>query len=111
MRRSLIVLALTSSFVTASPNPAGLIDQFWAVLSSLWSGTSGEVCTSSSQTKEGCGWDPYGIKASNCSASLTQDKAGCGWDPYGVNPSDPVDPVDAGCSWDPWGHCISGTQP
>lgn len=85
MRRSLALVVVTATLL-GSP---GLLDSFWSLVSSLWSGSSAEA---------GCGWDPYG----ECpSASQPQNDAGCGFDPYGCPVSQPTS--DIGCGADPWG--------
>ena len=67
MRRSLVVVVVTASLL-GSP---GLLDSFWSIVSSLWSGSTAEA---------GCGFDPFG----GCRpAPQPQPDAGCGWDPYG----------------------------
>lgn len=67
MRRSLVLVVVTASLL-GSP---GLLDSFWSLVSSIWSGSTAEA---------GCGFDPWG----ECrTAPQPQPDAGCGWDPYG----------------------------
>lgn len=67
MRRTLVVVALTASFLTATPS--GLLEPFWSLLSSFLSGEASEA---------GCGVDPFG----DCNTAPESD-AGCRLDPYG----------------------------
>lgn len=71
MRRSLVVLAVTTSLLASPAGRPVLLDQIWSFLSAIWSGPS---------TDAGCGWDPNGRCPS--SAQPTVD-VGCGFDPYG----------------------------
>ena len=65
MRRTLVAVALVSSFGFASPS--GLLDTFWSRLALLLNAT-----------EEGCGMDPDG----RCMPD-PQLKEGCGMDPNG----------------------------
>lgn len=66
MRRSLVLVVVTASLL-GSP---GLLDSFWSLVSSIWSGSTAEA---------GCGMDPVG----ECRPAPPQPDAGCGLDPYG----------------------------
>lgn len=91
MRRTLVVLALASSFMTA---PSGNFDRLWTLLSTFWG-------TSLSSTKEGCGADPDG----RCLPASLPTKAGCELDPDGRCKTAPQLQLDAGCEMDPNGRC------
>jgi hypothetical protein len=90
MRRSLVLVVVTASLL-GSP---GLLDSFWSLVSSLWSGSAAEA---------GCGMDPVG----ECrTAPQPQPDSGCGWDPVGCPTPQPTS--DIGCGLDPWG-CPKGS--
>lgn len=87
MRRTFFAIALTGSLLASMGGRPGLLDQFWALLSSIW-------------TAEGCSWDPNGT------CIQPQADEGCGWDPDGR--CNPAPLIDAGCGMDPNG-CPQGS--
>lgn len=94
MRRTLVALAVSASFLPTSTS--GLFDNFWALLSSLW-GCAPYI-------EAGCGMAPDG----HCQPIPSpQRKEGCGMDPSGrcLAPAALAPQPDAGCGMDPSGNC------
>jgi hypothetical protein len=68
MRPTLIALVLAASLLTSTA----------VLFPSFWSG--------SAESKEGCGWDPYGLNS--CTPSPPTEE-GCGMDPWGADSCTP----------------------
>ncbi|HEX4960337.1 MAG TPA: hypothetical protein VF173_05835 [Thermoanaerobaculia bacterium] len=85
MRRTLAVLAFTSSLLTLTAAQPNLLAPLWHFLSFLGSPSTADA---------GAGWDPDGLTKA---VPPTQTDAGAGWDPSGLTKS------DAGAGWDPNG--------
>lgn len=73
MNRVLVALTLTSSLLTSQPGRSLLLSELPAWLTSLWSEPA---------AKEGCGFDPDGLRAPVPPPPSNTD-AGCGFDPWG----------------------------
>lgn len=91
MRRSLVVVALTSSLLVPGAGHASLLDPLWAFFTSIWS---------ESIEKAGGGADPDGRYAP---AAPSKSDEGCGMDPSGRCIPKAQPSMDAGCGADPNG--------
>ena len=93
MRRTLVAVTL-ASFV--SLQSGGVLQPFWALVSSLWG----------QPAQEGCGADPSGRCLPQPQPTLDR---GCGADPNGRCLPQPQPTLDEGCGADPDGRCNPGS--